>query len=136
MADEATASARAALEALVEAGNRGDADAVAARCAEDTIWAPAGGAEVKGKARVAAACREVFEAFEPRVAFECEAVSSSGAQALVKGRASGELRRRDGGTPRAVSERFVAVLRWEDGAWLVAGLAWEAVGGAEGIDRR
>ena len=123
---EATEAAiLAAAEGLVAADNERDLEAVLDHYTDDVAFITPDGELVQGKGAIRPRYERLFERFAVDIALESEEVGVAGDWAFVRGRNAGALTSRLTGEVEPLRDRFLMILRCEDGdAWRVSRLIW------------
>ena len=113
------------LESLMAADNARNVDAAVDSYTEDVVWIPPSGEPVKGRTAIRDRYRTLFAGSQPKLRFIIEEVKSDGRLAYARGETDGTLTS-SGGTV-AVHDKFLALLRFENGAWRISHLMWGPV---------
>lgn len=115
---------RAAVERIVAADNARDLAGVLAAYTDDIVWLPPNGDMLRGRAALRARYEPLFAGFQPHMAVEVVDARSSGVMGFAWGYVKGSLTPVEGGDAVPVDDKFLAVVRHEDGEWRVARLMW------------
>ena len=118
------------VERLIDADNTRDLEAVLSCYTDDVVWLPPGDAPVQGKLAVSARYESLFAACVIQLTLEITEASADGRTGFAWGTTRGTITPVGGGAAIPVDDKFLAVLREEDGHWRVARLAWSPSGHA------
>jgi ketosteroid isomerase-like protein len=94
----------------------------------DVIWLPPGGETLHGKAAIRARYESLFSRFSVSLSSEVVEARAEGGLGFVRGLTNGALTPIDGGAPTVVDDKFVALVRCEEGVWRVSHLMWSPRG--------
>jgi uncharacterized protein (TIGR02246 family) len=116
---------RAAVEALVDAANRGDIEGMIASYTEDVVLKPPTGATISGRAAVRAHYEALFESQRLALRVQFLETSVTRATATVRGRVTGRSTPLAGRAAATIDDDLVADLELEDdGRWRIGQLSW------------
>jgi uncharacterized protein (TIGR02246 family) len=107
----------------------GDADRAAAVYTEDAVWLPPSGPPIQGRAAIRQRYRSNFERQVVRFSVQIEEIQVIGDWAFSRGTTLGTIQPKEGGAPRVLHNKFLAVFqRTNGGEWKIARLVWNPVG--------
>jgi uncharacterized protein (TIGR02246 family) len=112
------------LQRLIDGDNARDLETVLSCYTDDVTWLPPGEPPLSGKDAIRARYEKLFAGFRVEFTLEIAEASADGAAGSAWGTTRGAITPVDGGEPTRVNDKFLAVLRCEDGTWRVARLAW------------
>lgn len=115
------------VAAIIDADNARDLDAALACYSDDVIWIPPAGGLIIGKESIRDRYREMYDRYGVQLSGIVEEVHSSDDLAFVRGVTKGELSPCKGGDIIQVRDRFVAILKRENGRWQVTRLMWTPI---------
>ena len=116
------------IEALIEADNRGDLEAVVACYGDDAVLIPPGDPPVSGKEAIRERYRKIFAESKLRVRLEPAETRVADRWAFSRGVASGTaspVQSKGGSETRSIHDDYLMILRkGDDDAWRVSRLIW------------
>jgi uncharacterized protein (TIGR02246 family) len=118
------AEVRATVQRIIAADNARDLEAAVACYTEDAQWLPPDTEPIVGRAELRISYTSMFEAWAPSMTAASEETWILDDVAVDRGRTSGLLVSRSGGVTRKVDDKYMMVLRREDGVWRIARLMW------------
>lgn len=118
----------AVVERLIAADNAESLDGVLESYTPDVIWLPPDGAAVTGREPIEARYRRMFADYDPELSVEIAEARAGRAIGFVRGRTVGVLRPAEGGPPVEIRDKFLALMRSENGKWRISHLMWSPVG--------
>jgi uncharacterized protein (TIGR02246 family) len=119
---------RKALSGLSSADKAGDITAVLSHYAEDAMILPPDAPVLAGQAGVRSFYETMFQLFRvDNVSFDADEIHITGDWAFAQGFINGQLTPKNEGTPpRKLHEKFLMVLRSEEGAWKIYRIMWNS----------
>ena len=121
----AVVAVRAVADGIIAADNAGDIGRVMDAYAADAWLMPPNAAPVKGQAAIRPRYETLFAGFRPAIEGRIDEACVSGATAFVRGHNGGRMVPLRDGSPRALDDVYLMLLRREaDGAWRISHLAW------------
>jgi uncharacterized protein (TIGR02246 family) len=124
------ASVTRAVERLIAADNSRDIHRVMLCYTDDVVWVPPDGEPLAGKEAIRPRYQALFSTYILDLTVEFDEVRADRELAFVRGRTGGKLTPLEGGAPKIVDDRFVALLRREPAGWRVSHLIWTPRTGA------
>lgn len=122
--DLSQAAIAAPLERIIASDNARDLAAVLSFYTEDVIWLPPSGEVLNGKAAIRSRYEALFSVSLVSLASEIVEVRGEGTMGYVRGYTHGTLTALAGGEVAAVNDKFMAIVRCENGTWRVSHLMW------------
>lgn len=122
--DLTRAAIAAPLERIIASDNARDLPAVLSFYTDDVIWLPPSGEVLNGKAAIRSRYETLFSVSQVSLTSEIVEVRGEGSTAYVRGYTHGTLTPLAAGEAAAVNDKFMAIVRCENGTWLVSHLMW------------
>lgn len=122
--DLSRAAIASPLERIIASDNARDLAAVLSLYTEDVIWLPPSGEVLNGKAAIRPRYEALFSVSLVSLASEIIEVRAEGTTGYVRGYIHGTLTPLAGGEAAAVNDKFMAIVRCENGTWRVSHLMW------------
>src|SRR6185436_2518230 len=120
-----SAGVHEAVRRIIAADNARDLDAAVACYTADAEWLPPQEPPVVGRDALRARYASMFAAFQPEITCTIDETWALGDNAAVRGRTGGRLVAREGGTVRALDDKFLMILQRDpDGVWRILRLMW------------
>ena len=117
----------AAPQHLIARDNARDLLSVLTGYTDDVVWLPPSGDVLQGKQAIRARYEQMFSQFAIAMSAEVMEAKADGAVGFARGSTNGVLTPVGGGTPVAVKDKFLALVRCENGIWRVSHLMWSPI---------
>jgi uncharacterized protein (TIGR02246 family) len=123
---------RAVADGIVAADNRSEIEQVLAYYTADAVLMPPGSAPVRGRDAIRPRYEALFAGFKPAIEGRIDEACAAGAVGFVRGHNGGRMVPLGVGSPRALDDVYLMVLRREaDGAWRISHLMWHPGAGPQ-----
>jgi len=121
-----------AVRAIIDADNAADLAAVLDCYTDDVLWIPPEDLPIRGRTAIEPRYRELFAAYQPRMAITIDDLQIEGDWAIARGGTEGELAPHAGGPAVIVHDNYLMLLRREGGGrWRISLLMWNKRASAE-----
>ena len=117
---------RKVLSGLSAADNAGDLNAILSHYSDEAILLPPDGPPLVGQPGVRSFYEPALSRFRFEVSFDADETQVSGDWAFARGFINGRLVPKGEGTPVKLREKYIMVLRRQNGGWKIARLIWNA----------
>ncbi|MGH9579991.1 MAG: SgcJ/EcaC family oxidoreductase [Terriglobales bacterium] len=112
----------------IAAHRAGDPDRAPAIYTEDVVWLPPSGPAISGRAAVRERYRSAFASYTVEFSVHSEETIISQDWAYDLGTTQGTMTPKDGGEPRPLQDKYIAIFQRVPGAgWRIARLMWNPI---------
>jgi uncharacterized protein (TIGR02246 family) len=115
---------RAVVAGILDADNHADLERVLSYYREDAVLMPPGKEEIRGIESIRSNYENIFETSMLDLSPEEEELVVENQLAVFKGRTKGKVILKSDSATRLVNDKFVMILKQQDGTWRISTLIW------------
>ncbi|MER3498144.1 MAG: hypothetical protein C4308_05635 [Chitinophagaceae bacterium] len=114
------------LTEVIAADNAGDLDKVIAYYTEDAILIPAGSSDIIGKNAIREHYRNIFTTSVLQLQASSNEIIDANDWTIIRGNTTGKVIFKADSSATAVNDKFIMVLKKDDGRWKIYRLMWSS----------
>jgi ketosteroid isomerase-like protein len=122
--ENAKADVRAVVSGILDADNHADIDRVLSNYDDEAILLPPGKEEIKGLENIRRNYENIFATSLLNLAPEEEEIILTEEVAVYRGRTKGKVVLKSDSTERTINDKFVMILKSDNGRWKIKTLIW------------
>ena len=115
---------RAVVSGILDADNHADIEQVLSYYRDEAVLMPPGRDEIRGIANIRRNYENIFATSVLNLAPEEEEITITDGFAVYKGRTKGQVVIKSDSNTRAINDKFVMILKKDNGSWKISTLIW------------